>query len=375
MTRCKKRMRWLTIVLFMILAAASSKVQVAAAEAVALKNDMIEIPKYHGLKIEDKEQLLEAVVQSSKLLAYDETANQAYVDEVWKTYQELAKEAGYQEADFDTFLEKELGISAPELERELLLEREQNTKEKEVVKLIAEAEKLTISEELYQEKRLEYATEQGYEDGESFEEYLGRTNIEQMILRELVQDHLLETAVTDSSDGTEKTEEKKETKRVDLNIVVRNQEGSELENAKLELYKNRALTEKVNYTKSRTDKNGELKIAELEMGTYYLSQTEASIGYRSLSKPIEIKIYKKAGQLALKANGIDDKDITYTEKENGSDTAYITIYNKKGIVLPGGDARMIVVLVLMLLFGIMTFIIYINRRRKRQHNPLRSFNK
>ena len=65
--------------------------------------------------------------------------------------------------------------------------------QKYAVELIAEKENITVSDSLYEEKLLEYAMRDGYEDAKQYEEEVGKDNIVRVMKQEQVVQLLMDT--------------------------------------------------------------------------------------------------------------------------------------------------------------------------------------
>ena len=65
-------------------------------------------------------------------------------------------------------------------------------KQEFAVELIAEKEKLTLSDEDYEKGLAEYAKQYGYDDAKEFEEMAGKEEVEKMFQQKKVGDFLVE---------------------------------------------------------------------------------------------------------------------------------------------------------------------------------------
>lgn len=249
----KNKSRWSIMVLLLIMmAGCRSGEQTPTEDKVVLQNEYIQIPEYKGMDINE-------VIRSSKLLVYDQKNTDAYLENILKTYEKLAEEKGYK--DLGIFLKTELGMTEEALKNQLIEEREQKLKEENVIALVAEAEGIEA-------------------DKEHVEEYL------------LTQ--------------TESKETEEEAIEFALYIINMNEDEIGLAGTEYQLYRNEALTDKVNHSSSVTDENGEVKISGLKTGKYYLLEVNAAVGYQ---KEREVKVIE-----------IKEQD------------EYIEIYSKKGFI-------------------------------------------
>lgn len=77
-----------------------------------------------------------------------------------------------------------------------------------------------------------------------------------------------------------------------------------------------------------TTDSGDITIAGLEAGTYYLHEVKAPDGYNKLKKPVKIEIVVAGEDYEHATIEVDDKAVT------GADGNVIDVENKKGIELP-----------------------------------------
>lgn len=77
-----------------------------------------------------------------------------------------------------------------------------------------------------------------------------------------------------------------------------------------------------------TTNSGDINIAGLEAGTYYLHEVKAPDGYNKLKKPVKIEIVVSEGNYENATIEVDDKAVI------GADGNVIDVENKKGIELP-----------------------------------------
>lgn len=77
-----------------------------------------------------------------------------------------------------------------------------------------------------------------------------------------------------------------------------------------------------------TDDDGNINIAGLEAGTYYLHEVKAPDGYNKLKEPVKIEIIVSEGNYENATIEVDDEAVI------GADGNVIDVENKKGIELP-----------------------------------------
>lgn len=87
--------------------------------------------------------------------------------------------------EVEELVETYYGISMDEMVKNLI-------KQELAVELIAEKEKLTLTEEEYEQAAAEYAEQYAYDDVDEFEEMVGREELEKTILQKKVVDFLVE---------------------------------------------------------------------------------------------------------------------------------------------------------------------------------------
>ena len=92
------------------------------------------------------------------------------------------------------------------------------------------------------------------------------------------------------------------------------------------------VTDKGDATTLETSSTGDILIEGLNVGTYYLEETEAPVGYNKLTKPIEVKITATpdATGVSETVEYRNQNDSTYTPATN----AIVKVLNKAGTQLP-----------------------------------------
>lgn len=118
-----------------------------------------------------------------------------------------------------------------------------------------------------------------------------------------------------------------------------------------------------------TDENGKITkvFANLEPGTYRLTETKAHPGYNLLAQPIEIK-FTQGGKCYIDGQLIPDKELTQSDNTY---TMTLTVLNRKTPELPhtGADAPSLWLLIGMPLAvaGLLIFTFRYNRKGGRRH--------
>ena len=146
--------------------------------------------------------------------------------------------------------------------------------------------------------------------------------------------------------------------QLDLVIHKKNSSKDLLAGAKFKLYKDSELTDQVG-TELETGASGEISFENLELGIYYLVETQSPEGYQLLSNPIKVELYDQGGNLAVKVNGNiytttdENKDIYLKlggEDGGNDDEVHLTITNRRGFNLPltGGSGIIIAAMVLLI---------------------------
>lgn len=120
---------------------------------------------------------------------------------------------------------------------------------------------------------------------------------------------------------------------------------------------------------AKTDENGKITkvFANLEPGTYRLTETKAHPGYNLLAQPIKIK-FTQEGKCYIDEQLIPDKELT---KSGNTCTMTLTVLNRKTPELPhtGADAPSLWLLIGMPLAvaGLLIFTFRYNRKGGRRH--------
>lgn len=123
---------------------------------------------------------------------------------------------------------------------------------------------------------------------------------------------------------------------------------------------------------AKTDENGEItnKFANLEPGTYRLTETKAHPGYNLLAQPIVIK-FTQGGKCYIDGEEVKKEDKTFNKGANNTYTMTLTVLNRKTPELPhtGADAPSLWLLIGMPLAvaGLLIFTFRYNRKGGRRH--------
>lgn len=134
----------------------------------------------------------EAVIENSVVANYPQDELDDYVNyyvEMYKYY------ASMYQMEYDAFCQQQLGMTSEELNTQLTQDAKSYIAQQYAVELIAETEKMTISEKLYEEKLAEYAKNAQNDDVKAFEEEAGEDNIKKNILYEMVTELITENCV------------------------------------------------------------------------------------------------------------------------------------------------------------------------------------
>ena len=121
-----------------------------------------------------------------------------------------------------------------------------------------------------------------------------------------------------------------------------------------------------------TNENGEITnvFANLEPGTYRLTETKAHPGYNLLAQPIEIK-FTQDGKCYIDGEEVKKEDKTFNKGANNTYTMTLTVLNRKTPELPhtGADAPSLWLLIGMPLAvaGLLIFTFRYNRKGGRRH--------
>ena len=109
-----------------------------------------------------------------------------------------------------------------------------------------------------------------------------------------------------------------------------------------------------------TNNEGEIETAELDNGTYQLTETKTQAGYQLLAKPIKIEIDRSAGAKSK----VDGKEVSVT-----NDKIAITVANIKKFTLPstGGRGRTIIVLTGTLLMWLAGLLYTLSKQKNQNY--------
>lgn len=133
-----------------------------------------------------------------------------------------------------------------------------------------------------------------------------------------------------------------------LNVVKKNDVDKLLAGAEFTLYKDADCTDEV--MSGITDDKGNLLFEKVEVGTYFLKETQAPAGYRKLLEPIKVEFKCIAGKHVFVVNDvvIDERnsDENYSMSlENDWYVGNMTAINERGAKLPATGSKGTVLLV------------------------------
>lgn len=133
-----------------------------------------------------------------------------------------------------------------------------------------------------------------------------------------------------------------------LNVVKKNDVDKLLAGAEFTLYKDADCTDEV--MSGITDDKGNLLFEKVEVGTYFLKETQAPAGYRKLLEPIKVEFKCIAGKHVFVVNDvvIDERnsDENYSMSlENDWYVGNMTVINERGAKLPATGSKGTVLLV------------------------------
>ncbi|MGN1266858.1 MAG: trigger factor [Dorea sp.] len=144
------------------------------------------------VKTELIETVWEAVLENTEVTEYPEEDLNAAVQEFYDYYQ---KGADYYEMDFADFLEQKQGVTEEEFEEAVTEQAKANVKEDLVVALIAEKEKIELTDEEYTAAQEELAEEMSYESVEKMIEDATEEAVRKYIMRDAVKEWLVENCI------------------------------------------------------------------------------------------------------------------------------------------------------------------------------------
>lgn len=133
-----------------------------------------------------------------------------------------------------------------------------------------------------------------------------------------------------------------------LNVVKKNDVDKLLAGAEFTLYKDADCTDEV--MSGITDDKGNLLFEKVEVGTYFLKETQAPAGYRKLLEPIKVEFKCIAGKHVFVVNDIVIDESNSNENysmslENDWYVGNMTVINERGAKLPATGSKGTVLLV------------------------------
>ena len=140
--------------------------------------------------VEKEKSVVKAIIADSEFDCEEELKT---LEENMRTQYEQSAEA--YGLDLETYVSYAFGVDMEEFEKQLKEAADYQLKGRLVVKAIADAEKMQVTEEEYQAELSELAETYGAESPEAFEEQYGRDVIEENILFEKVLDFVVGQAV------------------------------------------------------------------------------------------------------------------------------------------------------------------------------------
>ncbi len=152
--------------------------------------ESLKADRERAYKEEVLNQVWQTIIDGTEVKKYPEAEVNKYYDLTVDSVKEYVDALG---ANFDSFVEKQFGMSADEFYADALTAAQTKVKEDMIVNLIARRENIKVSSDEYKTRALEYATD-FYELNslEEFEELYSREDIEQIILSDLVRERVIE---------------------------------------------------------------------------------------------------------------------------------------------------------------------------------------
>lgn len=123
-----------------------------------------------------------ALIENCVIENYPEDKLSEVTSEIESQFSYFASMYG---TDVDTLIQNYYGVSLDEMAKNMI-------KQEFAIELIAEKEKLTLSDEDYEKGLAEYAEQYGYDDVKEFEEMAGKEEVEKMLQQKKVGDFLVE---------------------------------------------------------------------------------------------------------------------------------------------------------------------------------------
>lgn len=158
-----------------------------------IANDIISISQYKGLEVSEltsggeldneyKEKVWNALLTNCYVQEYPKEELETLVDELKTQYSYVSY---YSDKDAEKLIEEAQGMTVEEF-------AEVQLKKKYAVELIAEKEKMILTEEKYQDKLEELALTNGIESPEEYEQMFGYEELYERFQEEMVLEFLIE---------------------------------------------------------------------------------------------------------------------------------------------------------------------------------------
>lgn len=136
--------------------------------------------------------VIDKIIENSTFLDLDPADAQAYVDETISYYSYYASMYGM---EMDDFLQLFFNSTYEEFEKLVKEEADAVVKQYLILDAVAEAEKIEVTDQEYQDALTAYTSEYGYDTSEEAEEGLGKDAVMQAVLRDKVYELLMNSAI------------------------------------------------------------------------------------------------------------------------------------------------------------------------------------
>jgi trigger factor len=170
-----------------------------------LVREDLEKNEYDSQLYDFKNDIYTKIIEETEVLKYPEGEVEKQMEETNAQYKAMADNYGYE--DWDKFLSEYFQIDQAEYDEQIKLYAEAIVKQEMVIYAIAEKEKISISDEEFEEYLNDMLKASGFEDAEKFESYAGMTIDEYAKTYKLDRDLLLQRELDTIYDRLEKTAE------------------------------------------------------------------------------------------------------------------------------------------------------------------------